>query len=157
MLLLVFVATSLQAQHSDLYSYIKNTVKPTHFSESNAITYSNVMGLPGIREDDQPVLVIDDVIRRKSDSEWFTQYTDLDAYTMSQIHAVYVWRKKGDVKQLGYTSRGLLGVIFVYTKAYTFPNPQKPNIPRSLAGNNNPNKRVVFEAPLPPPLPPNRK
>jgi hypothetical protein len=154
---LVFVLLSVaeaKAQHSDLYSYIMNTVKPTHFPEENTITIKVTHTLEGWTRDNQPVLVINGVIQIVSQAHNITTFESLDAYTMAQLQSVYIWNRKGDMAQNVYAGmKGIRGIIFVYTKEYVFPDAQNPNVPRRLGADYNKATRiVVFEAPLPAPL-----
>ena len=156
LILLLLSIAEVKAQHSDLYNYIMNVVKPTHFPTKNTITIRITNTRDGFSSDNQPVLVINDVVQIPDISHNVTNFASLDAYTMAQLQSVYIWHRAGDEIQNLYGGRkGYYGVIFVYTTDYVFPNPQKPNIARRLRADYNAATRiVVFEAPLPPPLPP---
>ena len=157
LLFFIFVLLSVaetKAQHSDLYNYIMSTVKLTHFPTRNTISIEITDARTGSTSDNQPVLVVNDIVQRKSQVENITNFASLDAYTMAQLQSVYIWHRQGDIVQNLYGgSKGYYGVIFVYTKDFVFPNPQKPTIARRLGADYNRATRiVVFEAT--PPVPP---
>ena len=157
LLFFIFVLLSVaetKAQHSDLYNYIMSTVKPTHFPEYNTITIRVTGDREGSTIDNQPVLVLNDIVQMPDIWHNITNFASLDTYTMTQLQSVYIWHRSGDIIQNSYGGRkGHRGVIFVYTKDFVFPNPQKPTISRRLrADYNRATRIVVFEAT--PPVPP---
>ncbi len=132
-------------QHSDLYNYIVNTVKPTHFpGRNNIIIYEG----EGFSRDNQPVLVLNDVVQMPSRLYNITNFASLDVYTRSQLQSVYIWGQLGDVVQGSYAlGKGSLGVIFVYTTDFVFPNGQSTP-PRVLeADHRSATRIVVYERP----------
>ena len=146
LLFLIFVLLSVaeaKAQHSDLYNYMMNTVKPTHFPERNTVTITT-NSRDGFSRDNQPVLVINGVEQQASQAHNITTFTSLDAYTMAQVQYIYIWRTRGDWTQKLYGGmKGSLGVIFVYTRDYIYANPLAPRI---ISGNAA-TRIVVYERP----------
>ena len=152
LLFLIFVLLNVaetKAQHSDLYNYIMNTVKPTHFPEYNIITIQVTDSRVGFTSDNQPVLVVNDVVQIPDITHNITNFASLDAYTMAQLQSVYIWNNYQDDIQSMYGGRkGRRGVIFVYTKSYVFNNPATPTVARRLRADYNATTRiVVYQAP----------
>ena len=135
-------------QHSDLYNYIMNTVKPTHFAECNTIIIYEGRPSEGFSRDNQPVLVLNDVVQMPSRIYNVTNFVSLDVYTRSQLQSVYIWGQLGDVVQGSYAlGKGSLGIIFVYTTDFVFPNGQGTP-PRVLEADHRSTTRiVVYERP----------
>ena len=149
---LIFVLLTVaetKAQHSDLYDYIMNTVKPTHFPTSNTLSIEFTDTRSGFTTDNQPVLVINDVVQIPDMAHRITNFASLDAYTILQLQSVYIWNRRGDIVQNLYGGgNGHLGVIFVYTKSFVFNNPVAPTLARRLRADYNAATRiVVFQAP----------
>ncbi len=144
LIFIVITTIKLQAQNSDLYSHIMTTIKPTYFPAANV--YQNTT-TGYIRRDNQPVLVLNDVVRSKEDG-FSTKFEDLNGYTMANLQRIVVWNTPRDNLRIYAYPKGALGVLFVYTKDYVFPNPAQPTTPRTgMGADSNPNKIVVFQAP----------
>jgi hypothetical protein len=140
--LFVFLLTvKMQAQHSDLYNYIDSLTKSIQFPRSNVFKTKYVSGFT---KDNQPLLFIDDSVRVKN-MGLFTKTEDLDNYTMSQVHSIQIWNKGSWMQRNALGAKGLYGAIFVYTKAYVFPNPSRPTVAHQLmADEDDENKKVVI-------------
>ena len=144
LILMLSLAIKLQAQHSNLYNYIDSLTKSTQFPRSNVFQIARPNAV--MKYDNQPLLFINDYPQVK-DYGLFTNTDSLDDYTMSQVHSIQIWNRDSWVKNNDLGVKGLYGAIFVYTKAYMFPDARNPTTPRDIiVADEDTLKQVIYLA-----------